>query len=51
MIMIAALFVETGACQRLSHRQRAATPLRFRDLLLDLARQCSPVTVASAEAA
>jgi len=33
--------VKTGACQRLSKRQRAATPLPFRDLLLDLARRCT----------
>ena len=30
--------VKTGACQRLSHRQRAATPVEFRDLLLSIAR-------------
>lgn len=30
--------IRTGVCQRLSHRQRAATPIPFRDLLLDLAR-------------
>lgn len=30
--------VKTGACQRLSQRQRAATPIEFRDLLLDMAR-------------
>ena len=30
--------VKTGACQRLSKRQRAATPLPFRDVLLDIAR-------------
>ena len=30
--------VKTGICQRLSKRQRAATPLPFRDLLLSLAR-------------
>ena len=30
--------VRTGACQRLSHKQRAATPIPFRDLLLDIAR-------------
>jgi hypothetical protein len=30
--------IRTGVCQRLSHRQRAATPLPFRDLLLSLAR-------------
>ena len=28
----------TGACQRLSHKLRAATPEPFRDLLLDMAR-------------
>lgn len=30
--------VRTGACQRLSHRARAATPIEFRDLLLSIAR-------------
>lgn len=30
--------VKTGVCQRLSARQRAATPLEFRDLLLAMAR-------------
>lgn len=30
--------VRTGICQRLSKRQRAETPIPFRDLLLDLAR-------------
>lgn len=30
--------VKTGACKRLSKRQRAATPLAFRDLLLSIAR-------------
>lgn len=30
--------VKTGACQRLSKRQRAATPPAFRDVLLDIAR-------------
>ena len=29
--------VKTGVCQRLSHKQRAATPLPFRDLLIELA--------------
>jgi hypothetical protein len=29
--------VRTGACQRLSHNQRAATPVPFRDLLLSIA--------------
>lgn len=30
--------VKTGACQRLSQRQRAATPTAFRDVLLGIAR-------------
>ena len=30
--------VRTGVCQRMSKRARAATPLPFRDLLLDMAR-------------
>jgi hypothetical protein len=30
--------VRTGICQRLSRRERAATPVEFRDLLLSLAR-------------
>lgn len=30
--------IRTGACQRLSQRQRAATPLPFRDVLLSIAR-------------
>lgn len=30
--------IKTGACQRLSARQRAATPPEFRDLLLSIAR-------------
>lgn len=29
--------VKTGACQRLSKRQRAATPIEFRDLLISMA--------------
>lgn len=29
--------VKTGVCQRLSHRERAATPRQFRDVLLSLA--------------
>ncbi len=33
--------VKTGACQRMSKRERAATPIPFRDLLISLARQCS----------
>lgn len=31
--------VKTGSCQRLSSRQRSATPEPFRDLLIDLARR------------
>ena len=34
--------VKTGACQRLSQRQRAATPLEFRDVLLGIARSVNP---------
>ena len=30
--------IKTGVCQRLSKRQRAATPIPFRDLLLAIAR-------------
>mgnify|MGYP001560340391 CR=1 FL=1 len=30
--------IRTGVCQRLSARQRAATPVEFRDLLLSIAR-------------
>lgn len=30
--------VKTGRCRRLSHRQRAATPPAFRDLLISIAR-------------
>lgn len=30
--------VKTGVCQRLSKRQRAATPVEFRDLLLSIAK-------------
>lgn len=30
--------IKTGICQRLSARQRAATPIEFRDLLIALAR-------------
>ena len=29
---------QTGVCQRLTHRERAATPIEFRDLLLNMAR-------------
>jgi hypothetical protein len=30
--------IKTGVCQRLSHRERAATPLPFRDVLLSISR-------------
>lgn len=33
----------TGICQRLSHKQRAATPTAFRDVLIDIARRCAKV--------
>lgn len=33
--------VKTGACQRLSARQRAATPIEFRDVLIDMARSAA----------
>ena len=33
---------KTGICQRLSHRQREATPLPFRDVLLSIARASIP---------
>jgi hypothetical protein len=36
--------VKTGACQRLSKNQRAATPAPFRDLLLSIARSGSCVS-------
>lgn len=32
--------VKTGACQRLSKKERAATPLAFRDALLAIVRTC-----------
>lgn len=35
--------IRTGVCQRLSRRQRAATPLPFRDLLLSIARTARPI--------
>lgn len=34
--------IKTGICQRLSKRQRAATPVEFRDLLLGIARSAIP---------
>lgn len=30
--------IKTGICQRLSHNQRARTPIRFRDLLISIVR-------------
>jgi hypothetical protein len=38
--------VRTGACQRLSKLQRAATPPAFRDLLLAIARSARPAVAA-----
>jgi hypothetical protein len=40
--------VKTGACQRLSKNQRAATPVPFRDLLLSIARTAAMATEAAA---
>lgn len=34
--------VRRGVCERQSHSQRAATPLPFRDILLDMARTVQP---------
>lgn len=39
--------VKTGACQRLSKRQRAATPIPFRDLLLSIARTATEARAAA----
>jgi hypothetical protein len=39
--------VKTGACQRLSKRQRAATPPEFRDLLLSIARSAQAESLAA----
>lgn len=33
--------VRTGTCQRLSHRERAETPIAFRDMLLSMVREGS----------
>jgi len=35
--------VRTGICQRLSDKQRKATPIAFRDLLLDMARSIKDI--------
>lgn len=40
--------MKTGICQRLSKRERAATPPAFRDLLLAMARSATPVPAAAA---
>lgn len=39
--------IKTGACQRLSKNQRAATPPEFRDVLLSIARSVQQTAVAS----
>jgi len=38
--------IKTGACQRLSKKQRAATPTEFRDLLLSIAHTASKAEAA-----
>ena len=40
--------VKTGVCQRLSKRERAATPIPFRDLLISIARQAGRQSRATA---
>ena len=42
--------IKTGVCQRLSSRQRQATPLPFRELLLGIARTARPPTAPAAPA-
>lgn len=39
--------IKTAACQRLSHRQRAATPAVFRNLLLSIAASVQPDRIAA----
>ena len=39
--------VRTGRCQRLSRRQRAATPIPFRDLLVSIAQTARQQAVAA----
>lgn len=34
--------IKTGACQRLSRRQRALTPNKFRDVLISIAKSAKP---------
>jgi len=40
----------TGAVQRLGHRERAATPIAFRDVLLSIARSAGQKAVEAGEA-
>lgn len=40
--------IKTGICQRLSSRQRAATPVEFRDLLLEMAATAGPAAPSQA---
>lgn len=42
--------IKTGVCQRLSSRQRQATPIPFRDLLLEIARTARPPVAPAAPA-
>lgn len=42
--------IKRGACQRLSKRQRAATPIEFRDLLVGLAEGPAPGSAATVAA-
>lgn len=39
--------IKTGACKRLSKRQRAATPLEFRDLLIGMAETAAGMRAAA----
>lgn len=41
--------IKTGICQRLSKRQRAATPIPFRDLLISMARSVKHPSLEAAE--
>ena len=40
--------IKTGACQRMGKRERTATPLPFRDLLLSIARSARPARTEAA---
>jgi len=42
--------VKTGICQGLSKKQRAATPIPFRDLLLSIAKEAAPTEASAAKA-